>query len=123
MLNAFARSTSAIAWVLFVIVTIGWIVYYFANRRTAKPELGSEIELAANRKPYYDDETLEGKRLERVQGLGLLFLQSVAAADIPVLSAFLVFIALVFVTINFLTDLLYAAIDPRIRLSDKGSIA
>ncbi|MCX7323356.1 MAG: ABC transporter permease [Hyphomicrobiales bacterium] len=56
-------------------------------------------------------------------GLGLLFLQSVAAADIPVLSAFLVFIALVFVTINFLTDLLYVAIDPRIRLSDKGGIA
>jgi mono/diheme cytochrome c family protein len=78
VITAFARSTSAIAWVLFVIVTIGWIVYYFANRRTAKPELGSEIELAANRKPYYDDETLEGRRLERVQGLGLLFLAVIA---------------------------------------------
>ena len=38
------------------------------------PELGSEIELAANRKPYYDDEVLEGKRLERFQFIGLLFL-------------------------------------------------
>ena len=55
-------------------------------------------------------------------GLGLLFLQSVGAADIPVLSAFLVFIALVFVTINIIIDLLYFAIDPRIRLGDDGAI-
>ena len=32
----------------------------------ARPELGSEIELAPNRKPYFDDETLEGPRLDRV---------------------------------------------------------
>ncbi len=56
-------------------------------------------------------------------GLGLLFLQSVAAADIPVLSAFLVFIALVFVSINLVIDLLYFAIDPRIRLTASGGIA
>ena len=40
----------------------------------ARPELGSEIELAPNRKPYYDDETLEGTRLERVQLIGVLLL-------------------------------------------------
>lgn len=74
---AFARSTSAIAYVLVAIVTIGWILYYFANRRSAQPELGSEIELAANRKPYYDDETMEGKRLERFQFFGVLFLATI----------------------------------------------
>lgn len=51
-------------------------------------------------------------------GLGLLFLQSVATADVPVLAAFLVFIAIVFVTINLIVDLCYYAIDPRLRLSD-----
>ena len=70
----FAAATSSIAWVIFTITTIGWIVYYSANRRGSRHELGSEIELAANRKPYYDDEVLEGARLERVQLLGLLFL-------------------------------------------------
>jgi peptide/nickel transport system permease protein len=53
-------------------------------------------------------------------GLGLLFLQSVAAADVPVLAAFLIFVALVFVTINLIIDLLYFAIDPRLKLSDAG---
>ena len=70
----FALATTAIAWVIFIAVLIFWIVYFFANKRTSRAELGSEIELAANRKPYYDDEILEGRRLERVQLLGVLFL-------------------------------------------------
>jgi mono/diheme cytochrome c family protein len=69
-----ATSTQTIGWVIFVITLTGWIVYYLANRRAARPELGSEIELAANRKPYYDDEMLEGKRLERVQLIGVIML-------------------------------------------------
>jgi mono/diheme cytochrome c family protein len=69
-----AVATTAIAWVIFAITLIGWVVYYFANRRSAQAELGSEIELAPNRKPYYDDETLEGRRLERVQLFGVLLL-------------------------------------------------
>lgn len=48
-------------------------------------------------------------------GLGLLFLQSVAAADVPVLSAYLILIAVFFVAINLIVDLLYYAIDPRLR--------
>lgn len=76
----FALATTAIAWLIFAITLLGWVVYYFANRRSAQAELGSEIELAANRKPYYDDETLEGKRLERVQLIGLLFLVVIVIA-------------------------------------------
>jgi mono/diheme cytochrome c family protein len=44
------------------------------NARAARKELGSELELAANRKPYFDDEELEGRRLELVQFLGVLLL-------------------------------------------------
>lgn len=54
-------------------------------------------------------------------GLGLLFLQSVAAADFPLLAAYLIVVALVFVTINLIVDLLYYAIDPRLRLADGAS--
>jgi mono/diheme cytochrome c family protein len=70
----FALATTAIAWVIFAAVALFWVVYYFANRNSARPELGAEIELAPNRKPYYDDEVLEGSRLERVQLLGVLLL-------------------------------------------------
>jgi mono/diheme cytochrome c family protein len=69
-----ALATTAIGWVILVFSLIGWVAYYFANRRAAGPELGAEIELAPNRRPYYDDETLEGSRLIRVQLIGVLLL-------------------------------------------------
>jgi peptide/nickel transport system permease protein len=49
-------------------------------------------------------------------GMGLLLVQSVTAADIPVMSAYLLLIALVFVLINLVVDLLYYAVDPRLRI-------
>jgi peptide/nickel transport system permease protein len=49
-------------------------------------------------------------------GLGLLLVQSIAVADIPVMSAYLMMIAVVFIVINLVVDLLYAAVDPRLRL-------
>jgi mono/diheme cytochrome c family protein len=69
-----AFSTTAIAGLILLAIVIGYLVYWLANRKSVEPELGSEIELAPNRKPYYDDEVLEGKRLERYQFVGLLFL-------------------------------------------------
>ena len=69
-----ALATTAIAWVILALTVMGWIVYYFANRNAARPELGSEVELAPNRRPYYDDETLEGSRLTRVNLIGVLLL-------------------------------------------------
>jgi peptide/nickel transport system permease protein len=48
-------------------------------------------------------------------GVGLLLVQSVAVADIPVMSAYLLLIALVFMLINLIVDLLYFAVDPRLR--------
>ena len=49
-------------------------------------------------------------------GMGLLFIQAVTFADIPVMAAYLCFIAAVFVTINLIVDLLYYAVDPRLRV-------
>jgi mono/diheme cytochrome c family protein len=69
-----ATSTTAIAVVLLAVVTLGWLAYYVLNRSAARPELGSEAELAPNRKPYYDDEELEGPRLERMQVLAFFTL-------------------------------------------------
>jgi peptide/nickel transport system permease protein len=53
-------------------------------------------------------------------GMGLLFVQSVASADIPVMSAYLQLVALLFVGINLVVDLLYFAVDPRLRVRAAG---
>jgi peptide/nickel transport system permease protein len=49
-------------------------------------------------------------------GMGLLFIQAVGFADIPVMAAYLCLIALFFVVINLVVDLLYYAVDPRLRI-------
>ncbi len=49
-------------------------------------------------------------------GMGLLFIQAVNFADIPVMAAYLCFIALIFVLINLIVDLMYYAVDPRLRV-------
>jgi peptide/nickel transport system permease protein len=49
-------------------------------------------------------------------GMGLLFIQAVTFADIPVMAAYLCLIALIFVIINLIVDMLYFAVDPRLRV-------
>lgn len=53
-------------------------------------------------------------------GMGLLFIQAVTFADIPVMAAYLCLIALIFVVINLVVDLLYFAVDPRLRIGGKA---
>jgi peptide/nickel transport system permease protein len=53
-------------------------------------------------------------------GMGLLFIQAVTFADIPVMAAYLCLIALIFVVINLVVDLLYFAVDPRLRIGLAG---
>jgi peptide/nickel transport system permease protein len=53
-------------------------------------------------------------------GMGLLFIQAVTFADIPVMAAYLCLIALIFVIINLAVDLLYFAVDPRLRVERPG---
>jgi len=48
-------------------------------------------------------------------GMGLLFIQAVQFADVPVMAAYLMFVGLVFVALNALVDLTYALVDPRLR--------
>ncbi|WP_442775049.1 ABC transporter permease [Sphaerotilus montanus] len=50
-------------------------------------------------------------------GMGLLFIQAVQFADIPVMAAYLCLIALIFVLINMVVDLLYVTVDPRLRVA------
>ncbi|WP_421849771.1 ABC transporter permease [Oricola sp.] len=50
-------------------------------------------------------------------GLGLLFINAIQFVDIPVMAAYLMMISVMFVLINLLVDILYAFIDPRIRVS------
>lgn len=49
-------------------------------------------------------------------GTGLMFIQAVDFVDVPIMAAYLVFVAALFVVINLVVDLLYAVVDPRIRL-------
>ena len=53
-------------------------------------------------------------------GMGLLFIQAVQFADIPVMAAYLCLIGLIFVSINFIVDMLYYVVDPRLRAERSG---
>ena len=55
-------------------------------------------------------------------GMGLLFIQAVGFADVPVMAAYLCLIALFFVVINLVVDLLYYVVDPRLRI-ERSSMA
>ena len=80
MAPMFALTTTTIGVIGLVIVVGGWVIYGIFNVVAGRREVGSEIELAANRKEYYDDETLEGPRLERVQLLGVIMLAIIVVA-------------------------------------------
>lgn len=54
-------------------------------------------------------------------GMGLLFIQAVSFADVPVMAAYLCLIALIFVLINLVVDMLYAVVDPRLRVERAAS--
>jgi peptide/nickel transport system permease protein len=56
-------------------------------------------------------------------GMGLLFIQAVSFIDVPVMSAYLVLVALVFVTLNAIVDVLYFVVDPRLRVDTTRAAA
>jgi mono/diheme cytochrome c family protein len=80
MLAASTQTTIG-AVVLFIAIVLA-LAYLFINLRSSRPEVGSEIELAPNRKPYLTDEELEGKKLDRALTWGLLGL-FVCAVGLP----------------------------------------
>jgi len=73
-------TTTTIGVIGLVVILGGWLVYGLFNVVSGRREVGAEIELAANRKEYYDDETLEGPRLERVQLIGVIMLGIIVVA-------------------------------------------
>jgi mono/diheme cytochrome c family protein len=77
-----ASTVKAVGVVIAVITGIGFVTYAIVNVRAGRAEIAAEIELAANRKPYYDDETLEGPRLTRALGTGFV-LMAITAIGLP----------------------------------------
>ena len=75
-----ASTQRTIGFVLFAVVVSGFIVYIFYNIRSAKLEVGSEVELAANRKPYLDDSQLEGRKLDLTLFSGVVVLAIISVA-------------------------------------------
>lgn len=51
-------------------------------------------------------------------GLGQLTVQAIQARDFPVVQAIVIFVAVVYIAVNLVTDMLYAVIDPRVRLTN-----
>jgi peptide/nickel transport system permease protein len=49
-------------------------------------------------------------------GIGLMFLQAVQDVDVPIMAAYLLMIAFLFVFINLIVDILYVVVDPRIHI-------
>ncbi len=60
-----ASTQRTIGFVILAIVFIGFVVYLILNSRSARPEVGSEVDLASNRKPYLEDSELEGTKLDK----------------------------------------------------------
>ena len=78
-MTLYAASTPrTIGLVLAIIVAVGFAVYVLFNIRAGRKEIGAEVELAPNRKPYYDDETLETKRLDIALSAGVAVLIIIA---------------------------------------------
>ncbi|MGQ0433599.1 MAG: c-type cytochrome [Microthrixaceae bacterium] len=77
-----ASTVKSIGAVIAVLTGIGFVWYVAANIRAGRAEVAAEIELAPNRKPYYDDEGLEGPRLTRALSTGLVLL-GVVAVGLP----------------------------------------
>lgn len=78
MTIVFASVQRDIGLVLTPLIILAVVIYILVNMRRSRPEVGAEIELAPNRKPYYDDEVLEGPRLDRYLSASLLLLGVVA---------------------------------------------
>jgi mono/diheme cytochrome c family protein len=76
---AAATTQRAIGWVIFGLAILGFVLYILINIRQGKKEVGAEIELAPNRKPYLPDDELENDKLNRslLFALGMLALVAV----------------------------------------------
>src|ERR687891_1923198 len=73
-----ASTVTVVGAVIASLIGVGFVVYVIANIRAGRPEAGSEVELAPNRKPYADDEELETTVLNRTLRWALISLVIIA---------------------------------------------
>jgi len=73
-----ASTQRNIGFVIAAIVIVGFVLFVFFNLREARAEVGSEVELAPNRKPYLSDEEFENTKLNRSLFFSLVMLATIA---------------------------------------------
>ena len=73
-----ANTQRTIGLILALFVMIGMVVYLLFNFRIGKKEVGSEIDLAANRVPYADDDELETRILDKALGWSFVLIAATA---------------------------------------------
>ena len=73
-------ASAAIGWAIFALLIVGFAIAVFLNARRGREEVGAELELAANRRPYLSDEELETRKLDRTLGWGLALLGVIGVA-------------------------------------------
>ena len=77
-----ASTVTVVGAAIVSLIAVGFVVYVIANIRAGRPEAGSEMELAPNRKPYADDDELETTVLNRTLRWALVLLV-VSAVGLP----------------------------------------
>ena len=73
-----ASTQRNIGFVIAAIVIVGFVLFVFFNLKEARAEVGAEVELAPNRKPYLSDEELENTKLNRSLFFSLVMLATIA---------------------------------------------
>jgi len=73
-----ASTVTTVGATIVVLIVLGLLVYVWVNLREGRAEIGSEVELAPNRKPYYDDDELETTVLNRTLRWALVLLVIIA---------------------------------------------
>ena len=64
--------------VIALALVVGWVIFMVAHAKRGTVRPGDEVHTAPNRKPYYDDDFLEGPKLERALTMALIFLVIIA---------------------------------------------
>src|SRR5918996_2529584 len=77
-----ASTVTVVGAAIVSLIAVGFVVYVIANIRAGRPEAGSEMELAPNRKPYADDDQLETTVLNRTLRWALVLLV-ITAVGLP----------------------------------------
>ena len=64
--------------IIAIFLVVGWVIFILAHTKRGTYRAGDEVALAPNRKQYYDDDTLEGAKLERALTMALVLLIVIA---------------------------------------------